>query len=41
MSDDLCFLDATELTRRIAHGDVSAVEVMRTHLERIDRMNPA
>jgi amidase len=38
--DDLCFLSATELVRRIAAKDVSAVEVMTAHLARIDQTNP-
>jgi amidase len=41
MTDELCFLDAAELARRIARRELSAVEVMRAHLERIDRLNPS
>jgi amidase len=40
-ADDLCFLDAAELTRRIAAKTVSATEVMSAHLERIAAVNPA
>lgn len=40
-ADELCFLDATELARRIAARSLSAREVMTAHLERIDRINPA
>jgi aspartyl-tRNA(Asn)/glutamyl-tRNA(Gln) amidotransferase subunit A len=37
---DLCFLDATELAARIRGRDLSPVEVVRAHLERIDAVNP-
>src|SRR3984885_534415 len=39
-SDELCFLSATELVRRITSKDVSASEVMQAHLARIERLNP-
>src|ERR1700730_17307807 len=39
-SDDLCFLSARELLRRIRAREVSAVEVMAAHLARIERVNP-
>jgi aspartyl-tRNA(Asn)/glutamyl-tRNA(Gln) amidotransferase subunit A len=38
---DLCYLDATELARRIRAREVSSVEVTRAHLERIAAVNPA
>jgi amidase len=38
--DDLCFLDAVELARRIAAKSVSAAEVMTAHLARIAAVNP-
>ena len=38
--DELCFLTATELTRRIRERSVSCVEVMEAHLEQIERVNP-
>jgi aspartyl-tRNA(Asn)/glutamyl-tRNA(Gln) amidotransferase subunit A len=38
---ELCYLDATELARRIRARDVSPVEVTRAHLERIAAVNPA
>ena len=43
MSDDLdlCFLDAAALARMIARREASAVEVVRAHLARIERCNPA
>ena len=41
MSQDICFLDATELAQRIRTRAVSPVEVLRAHLERIERHNPA
>ncbi|MGI8860117.1 MAG: amidase family protein, partial [Rubrobacteraceae bacterium] len=37
---DICFLPATELARRIHERDLSAVEVMETHLSQIERVNP-
>ena len=37
---DLCSAPATELTRRIAGREVSAVEVMTAHLARIHDVNP-
>jgi len=38
--DDLCFLPATELARRLRAKELSAREVMRAHLARIERDNP-
>ena len=41
MSDsEICFMTAVELARRIRARDLSAVEVMRAHLDQIDRVNP-
>lgn len=40
MSEEICFLTATELARRIREREVSAVEVMEAHLARIERINP-
>jgi amidase len=40
VTDELCFLDATELARRITARSLSAVEVMTAHLARIERVNP-
>ncbi len=37
---DICFLTATELTRRIHRKDLSAREVMEAHLRQIERYNP-
>ena len=37
---DICFLTATELARSIRSRELSACEVMRAHLEQIDRVNP-
>ncbi|MEU6821757.1 amidase [Streptomyces atriruber] len=37
---DLCRLDATEIARLVRHRDLSAREVVTTHLERIERINP-
>ncbi|WP_415830204.1 amidase family protein, partial [Kibdelosporangium persicum] len=35
---DLVWLDATELARLIAVGEVTAVEVVQAHLDRIDAL---
>jgi amidase len=40
-SSGLCELRAVELRDLIADGSVSAVDVLRAHLERIERVNPA
>ena len=41
MSTELCFLTATELTRRIRAREVSVTEVVQAHLTQIERVNPA
>jgi amidase len=38
--DDLCFLSARELLRRIRAKEISAAEVMAAHLARIELVNP-
>lgn len=38
--EELCFLTAQELGRRIRNRDVSAREVMEAHLVQIERINP-
>src|ERR1043166_8543808 len=40
MNEDLCFLSATELRRRIMSRDVSPVEVTRAVLARAEAMQP-
>jgi amidase len=37
---ELCFLAATELARRIRRREVSCEEVMRAHIDQIERVNP-
>lgn len=37
---EICLQPATELARRIQEKELSAVEVMEAHLERIERLNP-
>ena len=37
---DLCFIDATELARRIRGRETSAAEVVDAHLGRIDALDP-
>ncbi len=39
--DDLCFLPAVTLARRLHEGDVSAREVLAAHLAQIEATNPA
>ena len=39
-SSELCFLTATELTRRIRSREVSAREMMEAHLAHIEQVNP-
>ena len=38
--EDLCFLRAAELARRIARKEISAREVMKAHLAQVERVNP-
>lgn len=38
--DDLCHLDATDLVRLLKERRISARELTRAHLERIERVNP-
>jgi len=40
-SPELCFLPATELAQRIRARDISCEEVMRAHIDQIERVNPA
>ncbi len=40
MHEDICYLDATELARRIRAKELSPLEVVRAHLERIQAVNP-
>lgn len=40
MANDLCFQTATELVRRIRKKEVSGADVVRAHIEQIDRVNP-
>jgi len=39
-SPDISYLDATELASRIRSGELSSVEIVQHHLERIARINP-
>lgn len=39
MSEEICFLKATEMARRLRAREASAVEVMEAHLARIERAN--
>nr|MBA2441438.1 amidase [Rubrobacter sp.] len=38
---EICLQTATELARRIRERELSAVEVMEAHLDRIERLNPS
>jgi len=40
-SHELCFLSATELVQRIRRRDVSCEQVMRAHIDQIQRVNPS
>ena len=40
-SHELCFLTATELARRIRRREVSCEDVMRAHIDQIQRVNPS
>ena len=40
MNEDICFLPATELARRIRRKDLSARELMHASLAQIERLNP-
>ena len=40
MANELCFFTATELARLIRAREVSCEDVMRAHLEQIERVNP-
>ncbi len=37
---EICFMTATELSRRIRDKELSAKEVMAAHLAQIERINP-
>ena len=40
MNEEICFLDATELARRIRTKEISPVEVLQAHLTRVAEINP-
>ncbi len=40
MSDEIFYIDATELARRIRERELSPVEVVQAHLDRIEALNP-
>ena len=40
MSEEIYYADATELARRIRAKEVSPVEVLDAHLDRIEAVNP-
>ena len=40
-ADEICFLPARELVRRIRARELSALEVMDAHLAQTERVNPA
>ena len=39
-ASELCFTPATELAQSIRARDLSVSEIMRAHLDQIDRGNP-
>jgi amidase len=40
LNDDLCFVSATELSKLIRLKKISVVEIIRAHLDQIERLNP-
>ncbi len=40
MSEDICYADAAALARRIRERELSPVEVVQAHLDRIEAVNP-
>lgn len=40
MTDEIYYADATDLAKRIADKELSPVEVMQSHLDRIEAVNP-
>ena len=38
--EDICFLDAIDIAELIRVRDISPVEVMQSHIDRIDKVNP-
>ena len=40
MHEEICYADASELARRIRDRELSPVEVLNAHLERIEAVNP-
>jgi fatty acid amide hydrolase len=40
-ADDVCCLSASELARRIAAGEVSAIEAVEGHIARVEKVNAA
>ena len=40
LNDDLCFLSATELSKLIRLKKISVQQLIRAHLDQIERLNP-
>ena len=40
LNDDLCFVSATELSKLIRLKKISAQQIIRAHLDQIERLNP-
>jgi len=40
LNNDICFLNATEMVRRMRRKELSAREVLESHLAQIARVNP-
>ena len=40
LNDDLCFLSATELSKLIRLKKISVQQIIRGHLDQIERLNP-
>jgi amidase len=39
-NNEICYMDAVEIVKRIASGQLSAKEVMEAHIAQIERINP-
>ena len=40
MTQDVCYMDATEMAEKIRSKELSPVEVVKDHLDRIEKVNP-
>lgn len=40
MHEDICYTSAADLAAKVCDRELSPVEIVRAHLERIDAVNP-